>query len=95
LVPVIVPIRPSGRQILPGSLRFTKIVSLGLGTIYGGGFPAMELTTILNRCHRFRGFVYEHIPQFLLILVQIADRARRKAALQTGVSTSLGKATVS
>jgi hypothetical protein len=20
----------------------------------------MELTTILNRCHRFRGFVYEH-----------------------------------
>ena len=21
---------------------------------------AMELITILNRCHRFRGFVYEH-----------------------------------
>jgi hypothetical protein len=20
----------------------------------------VELTTILNRCHRFRGFVYEH-----------------------------------
>jgi hypothetical protein len=20
----------------------------------------MELTTILNRCHRFRGFVYQH-----------------------------------
>ena len=30
-----------------------------LGAIYGGGFAAMELTTILNRCHRFRGFVYE------------------------------------
>ena len=23
-------------------------------------FRAMELTTILNRCHHFRGFVYEH-----------------------------------
>src|SRR5262249_35022063 len=23
-------------------------------------FRALELTTILNRCHRFRGFVYEH-----------------------------------
>jgi hypothetical protein len=33
--------------------------------VYGGGFAAtrlraMELTTILNRCHHFRGFVYEH-----------------------------------
>jgi len=24
---------------------------------YGRGFAAMELTTILNRCHHFRGFV--------------------------------------
>jgi hypothetical protein len=24
-------------------------------------FRAMELITILNRCHRFRGFVYEHV----------------------------------
>jgi hypothetical protein len=32
----------------------------GVGTVYGGSFPAMELTTVLNRCHRFRGFVYEH-----------------------------------
>ena len=23
-------------------------------------FRAMELTTILNRCHRFPGFVYQH-----------------------------------
>ena len=23
-------------------------------------FFAMELITILNRCHRFRGFVYQH-----------------------------------
>jgi len=23
-------------------------------------FRAMELITILNRCHRFRGFVYQH-----------------------------------
>ena len=35
-------------------------MSLGLGAIYGRGFAATELTTILNRCHRFRGFVYEH-----------------------------------
>jgi transposase len=32
--------------------------------IYGKGWPplvssAMELITILNRCHRFRGFVYQ------------------------------------
>jgi hypothetical protein len=32
----------------------------GLAAIYGGAFAAMELTTILNRCHHFRGFVYEH-----------------------------------
>jgi len=31
-----------------------------LGTIYREGFAAMELTTILNRCHRFRAFAYEH-----------------------------------
>src|ERR1700675_248505 len=35
------------------------------GSVYGGGFAAtrlraMELITILNRCYRFRGFVYEH-----------------------------------
>jgi len=57
---VFVRIDPSGRQILPVSVRFTKIVSLGLAAIYGGCFAAMELTTILNRCHCFRGFVYEH-----------------------------------
>jgi hypothetical protein len=33
--------------------------------VYGGGFAAtclraMELITILNRCYRFRGFVYQH-----------------------------------
>jgi len=40
---------------------------LGLGAVYGRGFAAarlraraMELITILNRCHRFRGFVYQH-----------------------------------
>ena len=35
-------------------------MNLGLGAVYGRGFAAMELTTILNRCHHFRGFVYEH-----------------------------------
>ena len=38
---------------------------LGLGAVYGRSFAAarlcgMELITILNRCHRFRGFVYQH-----------------------------------
>src|SRR5215831_11936870 len=37
---------------------------LGLGAVYGEGFAttrlrAMELITILNHCHRFRGFVYD------------------------------------
>jgi hypothetical protein len=34
------------------------------GGVYFGIFPAafraMELLTILNRCHHFRGFVYQH-----------------------------------
>lgn len=59
-MPVIVRIHPSGRQILRGTPRFAKIVSPGLAAIYGGAFAAMELTTILNRCHHFRGFVYEN-----------------------------------
>jgi transposase len=58
-VQLVVRIHHRGPPILAGSLRFTKIVSLGLGATYGGGFAAMELTTILNRCHYFRGFVYE------------------------------------
>jgi len=60
LVPVIVRIHLSGRQILPGSPEFYQNREPGLAAIYGGAFAAMELTTILNRCHRFRGFVYEH-----------------------------------
>jgi hypothetical protein len=35
-------------------------VRLHLVALYGEGSTAMELTTILNRCHRLRGFVYEH-----------------------------------
>jgi transposase len=60
LVPVIVRIHPSGRHILPGSPKFYQNREPGLAAIYGGAFAAMELTTILNRCHHFRGFVYEH-----------------------------------
>ena len=60
LVPVIARIHPSGRQILPGSPKFYQNREPGLAAIYGGAFAAMELTTILNRCHHFRGFVYEH-----------------------------------
>ena len=60
LVPVIVRILPSGRQILPGSPKSYQNREPGLAAIYGGAFAAMELTTILNRCHHFRGFVYEH-----------------------------------
>ena len=59
-MPVIVRIDPSGRQILPGSAKFCQNREPGLAAIYGGAFAAMELTTILNRCHHFRGFVYEH-----------------------------------
>jgi hypothetical protein len=38
---------------------------LGLGAVYGKGFPPLasapwNLIRILNRCHRFRGFVYQH-----------------------------------
>ena len=38
---------------------------LHLEAVYGGGFAAtrlraVELITILNRCYRFRGFVYQH-----------------------------------
>ena len=51
---------PSWGTDLAGGPRFTKIVNLGLGAVYGRGFAAIELTTILNRCHHFRGFVYEH-----------------------------------
>jgi hypothetical protein len=27
-------------------------------------FRAMDLITILNRCHRFQGFVYQHAPEW-------------------------------
>ena len=57
---MIARIHHRGPPILAGGPRFTKIVNLGLAAVYGRGFAAMELTTILNRCHHFRGFVYEH-----------------------------------
>src|SRR5215469_11228675 len=31
-----------------------------MGWVFGACFRAMELITILKRCHLFRGFVYEH-----------------------------------
>jgi len=45
-------------------------------------FRAMELITILNRCHRFRGFVYQHAYfvrnfQRAFIALSAASRYRR------------------
>ena len=50
-------IAPTGHS-LSGRKR-----ELHLEAVYGGGFAAtrlraIELITILNRCYRFRGFVY-------------------------------------
>jgi len=52
-------VSPKGRS-LSGRKR-----ELQLEAVYGGGFDATrlratELITILNRCYRFRGFVYQH-----------------------------------
>jgi hypothetical protein len=49
---------------LPKGAQLIGAETLGLGAVYGRGFPtarlrAMELIRILNRCHRFRGFVYQ------------------------------------
>ena len=43
--------RDGRRAIVPG--RF-------MVKIRRHSLPVMELITILNRCHRFRGFVYQH-----------------------------------
>ena len=73
-------------------------MSLRLAEIYGGGFAAMELTTILNRRHRFRGFVYEHahfscdkksievefIPLWGFYVPAVRDAARRLPSLWRG-----------
>jgi hypothetical protein len=60
LVPLIVQIHPSGRQMLPGRLRFTNREPSSGGDLWLRFRRHGEPTTILNRCHRFRGFVYEH-----------------------------------
>jgi len=65
LAPISFIIRRSGRQILPRVAYASPIASPRPEEVYGGSFAttrlrAMELTTILNRCHRFRGFVDEH-----------------------------------
>jgi len=41
----------------------------------------MELTTILNRCHRFRGFVYQH-ARFIADkkTIEVAVRPRKGSA---------------
>src|SRR5690242_14345767 len=45
-------------------------------------FSAMELITILNRCHRFRGFVYQHArftPDHKTIEISVRPRKRSPA----------------
>ena len=45
-------------------------------------FRAMELITILNRCHRFRGFVYQHAHfSAARKSIEVAVRPRTGSAL--------------
>src|ERR1035438_4922558 len=39
-----------------GAARVTRLIV----EVFTADFFAMELITILNRCHHFRGFVYHH-----------------------------------
>src|SRR5215469_6677549 len=67
--------------LLPDRLALTESrarISCG----FGGDFTAtrlraMELTTILNRCHRFRGFVYEHARFADKKSIEVAVRPRK------------------
>jgi hypothetical protein len=57
------------------------------GPVYGRRFAAapvraMELITILNRCHRFRGFVYQqaHFSADNKKSIEVAVRPRKGSA---------------
>ena len=84
---VFFPSHPRARPFIQVAAVPVKIRGRGRGgAVYRGGsrlaaFFAMELITILNRCHHFRGFVYQHArfsPDHKSI--EIAVRPRKGSA---------------